>query len=157
MSQMEPTEQATDFLMGLLERMGVAADLEVHEDDNRITIEVQTADTEAIIGRDGNVLDALQHLVNKATYRDKPLEGNKGFVLDAGGYRAKQNEKLESLAKRMAEKARDTGRIIDLQPMSAHDRRIVHMAIADIPGISTRSEGEGRRRHILIIPDGAEA
>src|SRR5678809_958106 len=100
----------------------------------------------------GVVMDALQHLVNKVVYRDRSGDRGKPLVVDAGGFRDKQVERLRSLAQRMGEKALQTKQIVELQPMSPHDRRIVHMAIAEIPGLSSRSEGEGEDRHILVVP-----
>lgn len=148
-------ERATDFLMGVLERMGIAADIDVNESDDKIVLEIQTADPEMVIGRKGQVVDALQHLVSKVVYRERAGEKGKPIIVDAGGYRAKHIERLQGLAQRMAEKAIATQRIVELSPMSAHDRRIIHMVIADIAGLSSRSEGEGDDRHVLVVPDAA--
>jgi len=154
-------EKASDFLLGVLERMGISADIDIRDESDRTVLEIQTSDTELVIGRRGVVIDALQHLVNKAVYkergeRDPNKERGKPLVVDAGGYRDKQVERLRALAQRMAEKALETKQIVELQPMSPHDRRIVHMAIAEIPGLSSRSEGEGEDRHILVVPAAAE-
>ncbi|HTJ47509.1 MAG TPA: R3H domain-containing nucleic acid-binding protein [Kofleriaceae bacterium] len=145
-------EKACDFLVGVLERMGISADIDVHEQEDRIVLEIQTADTDLIIGRKGQVVDALQHLVTKVVYRERAGERGKPLVVDAGGYRDKHIEWLKSLAQRMGEKALKSGTIVELSPMSAHDRRIVHMTIAEIPGLSSRSEGEGDDRHVLVVP-----
>jgi spoIIIJ-associated protein len=153
-------EKASDFLLGVLERMGISADIDVKDDTDRTVLEIQTADTELVIGRRGVVIDALQHLVNKAVFKERgerDKEKTKPLVVDAGGYRDKQVERLRSLASKVAEKALQTKQIVELQPMSPHDRRIVHMAIAEIPGLSSRSEGEGEERHILVVPAAAAA
>ncbi|MDX2093595.1 MAG: R3H domain-containing nucleic acid-binding protein [Kofleriaceae bacterium] len=149
-------EKASEFLLGVLERMGISADIDIKDDKDRTTLEIQTKDTELVIGRRGVVMDALQHLVNKVVYRDRRDEKTKPLVVDAGGFRDKQIERLRALGQRMAEKALQTKQIVELQPMTAHDRRIVHMAISEIEGLTTRSEGEGEDRHILIVPAGAE-
>lgn len=170
-------EKASDFLLGVLERMGISADIDIKDDQDRTVLEIQTADTELVIGRRGVVIDALQHLVNKAVYKerdsardrergergadrggDRAERGERGkpLVVDAGGFRDKQVERLRSLAQKMASQALETKQIVELQPMSPHDRRIVHMAIAEIPGLSSRSEGEGEDRHILVVPAAAE-
>ena len=149
-------EKASEFLLGVLERMGISADIDIKDDTDKTTLEIQTQDTELVIGRRGVVIDALQHLVNKAVYKERRDEKTKPLVVDAGGFRDKQIERLRSLAQRMGEKALQTKQIVELQPMSPHDRRIVHMAIAEIPGLSSRSEGEGEDRHILIVPAAAE-
>jgi spoIIIJ-associated protein len=150
------TEKAIDFLQGVLERMGISADIDVKEEEDRIVLEVQTQDPDLIIGRKGQVVDALQHLVGKVVFNARNGEKGKPFIVDAGGYRDRHVQKLQQLAARMGEKALQTGTIVELSPMSAHDRRIVHMAIASIPGLSSRSEGEGDDRHILVVPS-AEA
>ena len=149
-------EKASEFLLGVLERMGISADIDIKDDNDRTTLEIQTKDTELVIGRRGVVMDSLQHLVNKVVYRDRRDEKTKPLIVDAGGFRDKQIERLRTLGQRMAEKALETKQIVELQPMTAHDRRIVHMAISEIAGLSTRSEGEGEDRHILIVPAGQE-
>src|SRR5882672_3981733 len=149
-------EKASEFLLGVLERMGISADIDIKDDNDKITLEIQTADTEMVIGRHGVVIDALQHLVNKAVYKERRDDKTKPLVVDAGGFRDKQIERLRQLAQKMGEKALQTMQIVELQPMSPHDRRIVHMAIAEIPGLSSRSEGEGEDRHILVVPAAAE-
>jgi spoIIIJ-associated protein len=149
-------EKASEFLLGVLERMGISADIDIKDDKDRTTLEIQTKDTELVIGRRGVVMDALQHLVNKVVYRDRRDEKTKPLVVDAGGFRDKQIERLRALGQKMAEKALETKQIVELQPMTAHDRRIVHMAISEIAGLTTRSEGEGEDRHILIVPVAAE-
>ena len=149
-------EKASEFLLGVLERMGISADIDIKDDTDKTVLEIQTGDTELVIGRRGVVIDALQHLVNKAVFKEKRDEKTKPLVVDAGGFRDKQIERLRSLAQRMGEKALQTKQIVELQPMSPHDRRIVHMAIAEIPGLTSRSEGEGEDRHILVVPAAAE-
>jgi len=163
-------EKASDFLLGVLERMGISADIDIKEDEDRTVLEIQTADTELVIGRRGVVIDALQHLVNKAVFKERGDRGERGaerpekaergergkpLIVDAGGFRDKQLERPRSLAQKMATQALETKQIVALQPMSPHDRRIVHMAISEIPGLTTRSEGEGEDRHILVVPAAA--
>ena len=145
-------EKASEFLLGVLERMGISADIDIKDDTDRTVLEIQTGDTELVIGRRGVVIDALQHLVNKAVFKEKRDEKTKPLVVDAGGFRDKQVERLRGIAQKMSEKALETKQVVELQPMSPHDRRIVHMAISEIPGLTTRSEGEGEDRHICIVP-----
>ncbi len=150
------TEKASEFLLGVLERMGIPADIDIKDNTDNTVLDIQTPDTELVIGRRGVVLDALQHLVNKAVFKEKRDEKQKPLVVDSGGFRDKQVERLRTLAQKMSEKALETKQIVELQPMSPHDRRIVHMAISEIAGLTTRSEGEGEDRHILIVPAAAE-
>jgi spoIIIJ-associated protein len=148
-------EKASEFLVGVLERMGISADIDIKDDKDRVVLEIQTADAELVIGRRGVVVDALQHLVNKVIYKERSTERGKPLIVDAGGFREKQIDRLRQLAERVAEKVKSTGETVELQPMSSHDRRIVHMHISDIGGLATRSEGEGEDRHILVFPASA--
>ena len=111
-------EKASEFLLGVLERMGVSADIDIKDDTDKTVLEIQTQDTELVIGRRGVVLDALQHLVNKAVFKEKRDEKTKPLVVDAGGFRDKQVDRLRTLAQRMSEKALETKQIVELQPMS---------------------------------------
>src|SRR5262252_3184318 len=149
-------EKASKFLLGVLKRMGITADIDIKDDTDKTVLEIQTKDTDLVIGRRGVVMDALQHLVNKVVYRDRTGVRTKPLVVDAGGFRDKQVERLRALAQKMGEKALQTKQIVELQPMTPQDRRIVHMAIAEMPGLSSRSEGEGDDRHILVVPGAAE-
>jgi spoIIIJ-associated protein len=157
MASEDVAERACDFLMGVLERMGIQADINVNEEDDKIVLEIQTADVEQVIGRRGQVVDALQHLVSKVAYRGRTGDRGKPIVVDAGGYRDKHVERLKALAMKTSEKAIKTQTVVELSPMTAHDRRIVHMALAEIAGVTTRSEGEGDERHILVVPTGPGA
>src|SRR5205823_7127735 len=83
-------EKASEFLLGVLERMGISADIDIKDDNDRTVLEIQTGDTETVIGRRGVVIDALQHLVNKAVFKERSSdksEKTKPLVVDAGGYR----------------------------------------------------------------------
>lgn len=153
-NQNELVENACNFLAGILERMNIDADIEVLEEDDKFILDIRCDNAERVIGRRGQVMDALQHLVSKMSYRDRAVGGrSKPIVLDADGYRNKHIERLESLADRMATKAIRSQTTIELDPMSPHDRRIVHLALADMEGVTTRSEGEGDDRRVLVVPE----
>ncbi len=150
-----PTDQARDYLRGILERMGIAAEVIAREDEDKLVLDVEcssTDDVQRVIGRRGQVVDALQHLVSKMVGRGKTEGRGKPIVVDSGGYRQRHIERLEGLAAKMAEKARTSGRPVDLEPMPPHDRRVIHMALAKVEGVATRSEGEGDMRHIVVVP-----
>src|SRR5438046_9184770 len=76
-------EKASEFLLGVLERMGISADIDIKDDNDKTILEIQTKDTEVVIGRRGVVMDALQHLVNKVVYRDRTGDRGKPLVVDA--------------------------------------------------------------------------
>ena len=156
------TDRARELLVGMLERMGIPAEVETREEADKVVLDVKCKsedDMQRIIGRRGQVVDALQHLIGKMLVKGKEKvekgegrERGKPVVVDAGGYRQRHIERLEGLAARMAEKAKSTGQPVDLSPMPAHDRRVIHMALANIEGVSTKSEGEGDLRHIVVLP-----
>src|ERR1700753_4143205 len=122
-------EKASEFLLGVLERMGISADIDIKDDTDKTVLEIQTKDTELVIGRRGVLMAPLQHRANRVVYRDRTGDRTKPLVVDAGGFRDKQVERLRSIAQKMGEKALQTKQIVELQPMTPHDRRIVHMAI----------------------------
>jgi spoIIIJ-associated protein len=150
-------EEAASALRGILERMGMDGVVEAREDDERITLEIQGRDAGLIIGRQGATLDALQYLVNRMVAHGQEDAGRKPIAIDAEGYRGRRAESLVELAHRLADKVRKTGRPVAAQPMSAADRRVMHLALADASDVTTRSEGEGIERHLIIMPLDAAA
>lgn len=137
----------------LLQKMGLEAEVVKTEDEERVTLEVRGPETGLVIGKKGQTLDALQYLVNKivSNHLADDDEG-KPIHVDAEGYRERRAETLVELAHRLAEKARKSGRPVAADPMSPADRRVIHVALAEVEGITTRSEGEGIYRHLVIIP-----
>lgn len=144
-------DEAAEKLRGMLERMGVGGEVAAHEEPERLTLEVKNVDGGLIIGKHGATLDALQYLVNKMVVREDEST-DKPIVVDAEGYRERRAESLVELAHRLAEKARKSGKPVAAAPMSPADRRVMHLALANEPGLTTRSEGEGAARHLMIIP-----
>lgn len=105
---------------------------------------------EALVGRDGETIDALQYLCGQIVSR---AAGTRTRVtLDAGDYRARRAERLERLARRAAEEVMEHGDEIELDPMTPHDRRVIHMVLKEYPGVVTRSEGEEPNRRIIVEP-----
>src|SRR5258706_11723226 len=87
-------EKASEFLLGVLERMGISADIDIKDDVDKTVLEIQTRDTELVIGRRGVVMDALQHLVNNVVYRDRTGDRTTPLVGDAGGVCDKKGQGL---------------------------------------------------------------
>ena len=147
--------EAINLLEGLLDRMGIDATVEWEYANDNLLLRIECEEeelTQRLIGRRGQVVDAFQHLLNKMLHRDREERG-KPVIVDAGGYRERHVERLEGLAERSAAEAIEKGEAIDLNPMSAYDRRIVHMRLAEIEGVSTQSEGECDGRHSVVIPE----
>lgn len=148
-------EQAADALVGLLEHMGLEADVEIREDDERVVLDIDGPDSGRAIGKKGQTLDALQFLVNKMVNRFP--EGRRHIVVDCGDYRERRDNGLISMARREAKRAVQQSRVVTLEPMSPRDRRVVHLSLAKFPGVSTRSDGQGAGRRVRIIPSGGRA
>ncbi len=136
----------------LLRLMSLKLDVTlVGDDEAELHIDMFGADEARIIGRKGEVLLALQFVLNRMLSRDED-ESEQVAVLDAGGYRERRRVALEQLARKLAERAVQESKAVRLSPMSAHDRRVFHMALKTVEGITTRSEGDGLLRNLLIIP-----
>ena len=123
----------------------------VSGDDGELNAVIDGEGADALIGRGGAVIDALQYLASQIVSR---AEGGGRFrvSLDADGYRARREASLIALANRAAAEALEFGEEIELDPMTPHDRRIVHMALKDRLDVVTRSEGDEPRRRIVVEP-----
>jgi spoIIIJ-associated protein len=145
----EKVEKALAFCRGLLERLGAAVDVEVKETPDAIGV--------SLTAREGNrvelnsaLVEAAQYLVNRVV--NPRAEGRKWVNLDVGGFREEGDPAVKAMAERLAATAKRTGKAIAVAPISARDRRQIHLALVDVEGISTRSEGEGLFRQLLVIP-----
>lgn len=121
--------------------------------EETITLHVEGADEEAmglLIGRRGETLRSLQFMVNLLVSRK--VQKWPQVVVDVGNYRQRRQELLEGLARRMAERVRQSGRPLALEPMGAYERRIVHLALRGDPTVYTESSGEGENRKVVIYP-----
>jgi spoIIIJ-associated protein len=148
-------DSARDFVEDLMTKMGmeVMADLvepEPGDPPGEIRIEIEGRDSGRIIGKKGQVLSAIQHIVNRVVNR--PGLDRCHVVVDAEGYRQRREDTLATMAQRLGQKALEEGKIITFEPMSPRDRRIVHLALAKFPGVVTKSDGEGEGRRVQIIP-----
>lgn len=154
MSDDDPGRQALqEIVEAALEGLGIDdTTVSVSDgDEGGLVATIEGDGLDAIIGRDGEVLDAVQLLAAQAVRR-QPGGQRRGVLVDAGGYRARRAELLARLAVKAAEEAVEFSEEIELEPMSALDRRTVHMALADRTDIETRSEGEEPRRRIIVAP-----
>ena len=142
----EVLEKARAFLQGIVERTGLSGEVRV---EGRI-LDISGADLSLLIGKDGQCLDAFQHLVNLYVRRQE----GRGYLLplDAQGYRAKRRAAVLRTARELAEKARKSGRPVLMNPMVARERRLVHLELRGFPGVFTRSVGQGEMRRVQIIP-----
>ena len=137
------------FLSGLLERMGVNAEIEISPRENGgVNVNLTGAAMGAIIGRRGETLDAIQHLTNYVVNKtnDKHLH----ISVDAEAYRAKREESLARLAEKMAEKAIKYKRSMALEPMNSYERHVIHTALQNYEGVTTSSTGVEPNRRVVV-------
>ena len=137
------------FLSGLLDRMGVSAEIEISPRENGgVNVNLTGASMGAIIGRRGETLDAIQHLTNYVVNKtnDKHLH----ISVDAEAYRAKREESLARLAEKMAEKAIKYKRSMALEPMNSYERHVIHTALQNYEGVTTSSTGVEPNRRVVV-------
>lgn len=137
------------FLSGLLERMGVKAEIEISERENGgINVNLSGTGMGAIIGRRGETLDAIQHLTNYVINRGS--EKHTHISVDAENYRSKREESLTRLAEKMAEKAIKYKRSMALEPMNSYERHVIHTALQNYEGVTTSSTGVEPNRRVVV-------
>src|SRR3954462_14373426 len=137
----EKREAAAKVLREILERMGIEAEVSAFDDGERVILDAHGPESGLVIGKKGATLDALQYLINRIVSK-KPNDGP-GVVVDAEGYRGRREDALTDLARRLAGKAIRPGRPARVEPMNPHDRRLIHVALAEHEGVTTESDGEG--------------
>ena len=149
----EGEDMSFDFVKTVLSDIGLAAEASLFScEDGTRRIIISGDDASTLIGHHGDTLDALQYLANLASAR-KNINGERDksrVTIDIEGYRAKREETLRTLARRMAAKAIRNNRSVMLEPMSAYERRIIHSEIQDMEGVSTKSVGADNNRKIVI-------
>jgi spoIIIJ-associated protein len=146
-------ERAKAVLEGILAHLTAGCDVEVRPGDEpgAFVLDVKGDSGGLVIGRRGQTLDALEYLVNRIVARSEDGSISR-LVVDVEGYRERRREYLNELARRLAEKAKQTGRSVTLNPMSPRDRRVVHVALQGDTSVATRSQGQGYYRKMLILP-----
>jgi len=152
------TLKALAFVRILVVKMQMSVEVNLAPNDgegspDEIRIEIEGPDAGRIIGKKGNVLDAIQYLTARVVVR--PGEPRRHVIVDAEGYRARHEDQLAQMARRLAQRVATEGKVITFDPMSPRERRIVHMALRDIKGVRTESMGEEPQRRVQIIPEKA--
>ena len=147
----EQAAEVREVVEHILGAIGVRARIEIDEDDERMTATVVGGELGLVIGKHGQTIDAIQYLANAVVWRGRGDE-RKPVVVDAAGYRARREETLTAIATRSAERAVASGRSVELESMTAVERKVVHVALKDFPGVVTRSEGTEPNRFVVIDP-----
>ena len=150
-ARLSTEEAAKSILQEILDKMGFMAQVYVAENiGDSISLDVKGDDISLIIGKEGQTIDALQYIVNICANKGK--EARLKIIVDAGGYRKKQEKRVERIAKEYADEVMVSGKEIKLPPMNARERRIVHMTIKEIKDVVSQSTGEGINRRVVISP-----
>jgi len=143
--------EVRELVARIVAEIGVTARLELEEDDETIMVSCTGPDLGMLIGRHGQTIDAIQYLANAVMFRHH-AENRKEVVVDAAGYRARRRTSLEALAVRSAERALSHGEAVELEPMTAIERKVVHLRLQDFDGVETGSEGTEPNRFVVITP-----
>ena len=134
----ETARKTLQDLLGLLE---IEAGIDLKEEPERILLNIKGDGSGLLIGRKGQTLDALEYLINKIVH--KGAEDKKRIIVDTENYRSRREESLVLLAQRLGDKAKRLGRPVTISPMSAHDRRLIHLALQEDKTLRTCSTGTG--------------
>jgi spoIIIJ-associated protein len=143
--------QVRDLIERITEGIGIRCRIEIEEDDETITASCSGSNLGLLIGKHGQTIDAIQYLVNAIVWRSRP-DDRKDVVVDAAGYRERRRTALESLAVRSAEEALATHSRVELEPMTAVERKTVHVRLKEYDGVETGSEGTEPNRFVVIVP-----
>jgi spoIIIJ-associated protein len=147
--------RAATFIDGLFKRLNIVAETEIVEDgETNIKIDIKTANSSRIIGKRGDILDAIQCIAGAVANIGN--EEYKKVVVDCENYREQREQTLRSLADKLAKKAVEKGRKMSLEPMNPYERRIIHSALAENTEVKTISEGKEPNRYIVVIPNNAK-
>lgn len=144
----ETCEQAGKFLESVFERSEIALQVSIQQESERCVLDLDGRDSELLQAEGGEVLEALQHLVNQAFGRTLP-KGHR-LVCDVHGFRATREAELRAMAMHAADRVRSTGADFTFGAMNANERRIIHLTLADSDDILTESVGEGSDRKLRI-------
>ena len=151
----EPSERIRELVEGVLDELDLDGEVGIEEGEDRIAVTVEGEDDYGLlIGKRGQTIDALQLLCYQAAFRG--LRERKRVVVDAAGYRERRRETLEGRADRAAEQALSSSNAVEMDPMSAQERRVVHERLKERAGIETYSEGDEPRRCVIVAPLVAE-
>lgn len=140
---------AADYLEELLDIADLDGDLDMDVEGDRASVQIGGADLSLLVGRNGEVLEALQELTRLAVYRETGERSR--LMLDVGGHRAEQRTRLVALAEKSIAEVKASGEPLSLEPMSAFERKVVHDVVA-AAGLTSESEGAEPKRHVVILP-----
>ncbi len=147
----ELAAEARALVTRIVDGIGVTGRIDVDESDELITVSCVGSDLGMLIGRHGQTIDAVQYLANAVMWRRHP-EDRKEVVVDAAGYRDRRRAALEALALRSADRALSDHEPVELEPMTAVERKVVHLRLKEFDGVETTSEGTEPNRYVIVHP-----
>lgn len=147
---LEPVEALEELLEEVAEGLGLEVDIDVQEGEGVLSGSLRGEDVGLFIGRRGQTIDAVQHLAQRIVFPDGPSPVR--VVVDADGYRERRVETLQAEAEEAAEEAQRSGGPVELEPMPASERRIVHEYLRERGGVETHSEGDEPQRRLVVSP-----
>ena len=147
----ELAAETRDLVTRIVDGIGVTGRIDVVESDEAITVSCVGADLGMLIGRHGQTIDAVQYLANAVMWRRHP-EDRKEVIVDAAGYRERRRVALEALALRSADRALSDHEPVELEPMTAVERKVVHVRLKEFDGVETTSEGTEPNRYVVVHP-----
>ena len=140
--------RVTDFITDVLGAMGLSLDVSLEETPDAVRVNITGEGAEALLRRQGETLDALQVIVNTTFRREE--RGDRHYLVDALGFRKGKDDELREMATSLAETARASGVPQEMGPLNPYSRRLVHLTVADQPGMSTESVGDGFLKTVII-------
>jgi spoIIIJ-associated protein len=144
-------ELAREVLERVVDGVGARCRIDLHDEDEVLVATCTGGNLGLLIGKHGQTIDAIQYLVNAVVSRAFP-DDRQQVVVDASGYRARREATLASIARRSAERAVQFGDRVELEPMTAVERKVVHVALKEYPGVETTSEGTEPNRFVVVMP-----
>ena len=145
----EPAALVREVVTRITSALGISCRIDIAEQGDSLVVTCSGRDLGLLIGRHGQTIDAIQYLCNAILAREG---AGVSVVVDAAGYRARREATLGSLATSAAEQAIRTGERVELEPMTAVERKIVHLSLQEYPGVETESEGTEPNRFVVVVP-----
>ncbi len=147
-------DRIDEILSGIMKHLGIPSQVDVSKKGGDYFVNVGTVDSDGLlIGKRGETLHALEHLVNRIVHRD-PLEKGR-ITIDVSGYRTRRDEQLKSQAINMAKKVKESGREMSTDPLYSPDRRVIHLALTGDSEIRTYTSGDGLYKSVVVAPGGS--
>lgn len=147
----EPVQAVKDFLREVTLAMGLTVNIEANQKDKQLYVNLTGENMGILIGKRGQTLDALQYVTNLAVGRHGDLQ--MGVVIDTENYRRRRRDTLESLARTISRKVRDTRQSVKLEPMTRFERHVIHTILQNDRNVRTHSEGNEPYRHVIVSPN----